>query len=225
MCGRYALHANPEVVALQFGLEAMPEFKPSYNVCPGTPVLAVRADRAGRRRADPLRWGAGGRFANARGETVAERPAFRNAFRQWRCLVPASGFYEWQAIARTKRPWYVQPNDAALFGLAGIVALWQGERSVVLITTGPNSLMASIHDRMPVVIPPADYAAWLDPANTDAQALLRPYPAESMHAHVVHPRVNTPASDDAGLVTPFGELSPLRTLPLWEMGDGRDTSQ
>ena len=214
MCGRYALHANPEVVALQFGLETMPELKPRYNVCPGTPILAVRAESDGRRRADAVRWGAGGKFANARGETVAERPAFRNAFRQWRCLVPASGFYEWQTIARTKRPWYVQPNDAALFGLAGIVALWQGERSVVLITTEPNALMASIHDRMPVIIPPAGYAAWLDPHNADAQALLRPYSADAMHAHVVHPRVNTPANDDAGLVTPFDAQPVLDILPV-----------
>ena len=210
MCGRYALHANPEVVALQFGLEAVPALAPRYNVSPGTDILAVGNDR----KARLLPWGARGRFANARAESVAERPRFRDAFRAWRCLVPASGFFEWQAIARTKRPWYVQPKDEALFGLAGIVALWQGQRSVVLITTAPNALMATIHDRMPVIIPPAGYAAWLDPQNADAQALLRPYPAASMHAHVVHPRVNTPANDDAGLLTPFDAQPVLDILPV-----------
>src|SRR6185436_19610256 len=118
MCGRYALHASPEVIALQFGLDAAPEFKSSYNVCPGTDVLAVRTDRAGRRRAGLLRWGAGNKLINARAETLTERPAFRNAFRQFRCLVPASGFYEWQKAGSGKRPWYVLPQDAPLFGLA-----------------------------------------------------------------------------------------------------------
>src|SRR6266498_542913 len=100
MCGRYALHANPEVVALQFGLEAAPEFKTSYNVCPGSEITIVRLDRQKRRVARQHRWG--NKLANARGESLAERPAFRDAFRRSRCLVPASGFYEWQSVAGRK---------------------------------------------------------------------------------------------------------------------------
>src|SRR3954469_2403992 len=129
MCGRYALHASPEVIALQFALEAAPQFKSSYNVCPGSDVLAVRTDHTGRRRAAPLRWGAGNRLINARAETLTERPAFRNAFRQFRCLVPASGFYEWQKAGGGKRPWYILPSEQPLFALGGIVLLWQGVRS------------------------------------------------------------------------------------------------
>jgi putative SOS response-associated peptidase YedK len=125
MCGRFALHANPDVVALQFGLDAAPALKRRYNVCPGTDVLAVRADRAGRRASGEYRWGLiphwakdpsiGQKLANARGESLEERPAFRDAFREWRCLVPASGYYEWQTIGRTKQPWYLSPLDAELF--------------------------------------------------------------------------------------------------------------
>lgn len=214
MCGRYALHANPEVIALQFGLDALPALQPRYNICPGTEVLAVGRDR----KARLLPWGAGGRLANARAESVDERPAFRNAFRQRRCLVPASGFYEWQNIGRTKQPWYIQPADDALFALAGLVLLWQGERSVTLITTAPNELMRGIHDRMPVLVAPADYGAWLE--SPDPSALLRPYPAGAMHAHKVHPRVNKPANDDPGLVTPFDVQPVLDILPVHGRTDG-----
>lgn len=191
MCGRYALHAHPDVVRLQFGLDEAPQFAPRYNVCPGTPILAVRGAA---RRAVLLPWSA--RPANARAETVAEKPMFAAAFRGWRCLVPASGFYEWQG----RQPYYVAPADAPLFALAGIVLLWRGERSVTLVTTLPNELLRAIHERMPVIVAPQDYAAWLDPANQDARGLLRPYPAERMRARPVSPRVNRPEHDDAALI-------------------------
>ena len=206
MCGRYSLHANPEVVALQFGLSGVPHFKARYNVCPGTEILTVDS----RRRPGLLPWGT--RFANARAETVNERSAFRNAFRQFRCLVPASGFYEWQNIGRTKQPWYIQPRGDALFALAGLVLLWQGKRSVTLITTEPNQLMRGIHDRMPVLIAPGDYGAWLDSPNP--ADLLRPYPAEAMQAHTVHPRVSTPANDDPDLISRFDAQPVLDILPV-----------
>jgi putative SOS response-associated peptidase YedK len=204
MCGRYALHANPDVVALQFGLEAVPQVGARYNICPGTEILAVD----GRREARLLPWNS--RYANARAETVTEKPVFREAFRRFRCLVPASGFYEWQNIARTKRPWYVRPTDAALFGLAGFVTLWRGQRGVTLITTEPNPLMATIHDRMPVIVPPARYGEWLG----GADGLLQPYPAEAMRAHPVHPRVNTPANDDPALISEFDAQPVLDILPV-----------
>ena len=208
MCGRYALHANPDVVALQFGLESAPQFKASYNICPGGDVLVVTS-----KCADLHRWGLiphwakdpsiGHKLANARGESIAERPAFRDAFRQGRCLVPASGFYEWQTIAGQKHPWYLRPTDADLFGLAGITSLWKGVRSVSLITTTPNELMQPIHDRMPVIVTPQDYAHWLDPGNQDVGALMRfvrPYPAERMQAWPVSPRVNQPEIDEPTLL-------------------------
>src|SRR5204863_9316325 len=131
------------------------DFERSYNVCPGTDITVVRVGREGKRGARVHRWGLiphwakdpaiGNKLANARGESLLERPAFRDAFRRWRCLVPASGFYQWQALAGRKQPWYFAPIGAELFGLAGITAFWNGVRSVSLITTAPNALMQPIH--------------------------------------------------------------------------------
>jgi len=213
MCGRYALHSNPDVIALQFGLGIEPEFKPSYNVCPGSDILVVRESRDGERVAARHRWGLvphwakdpaiGNKLANARGDTVAEKPAFRDAFLKRRCLVPASGFYEWHSARGRKSPWYLRPLDAPLFGLAGIAAFWNGLYSVSLITTEPNAVMQPIHERMPVIIPPERYAAWLARGLQDATELMsfvRPYPDERMAAHAVSPRVNKPENDDAQLI-------------------------
>jgi len=200
MCGRYEIHAHPEVVGLQFGLAEAPQFEPSYNVCPGREILIVRVDREGRRVARHNRWGFGNKLANARGESLHERPAFRDAFRRWRCLVPASGFYEWQAMPGRKQPWHFRPADAELFALAGITAMWQGIRSVSLITTAPNELMAPIHDRMPVIIAPDDYAAWLDKDASEPMRFVHPYPADRMAARQVSMRVNQPDNDDPALL-------------------------
>lgn len=222
MCGRYALHTNPQVVALQFGLSGAPELTPRYNICPSTDILIVRQDREGQRLADLYRWGLipgwasdpaiGNKLANARGETVADKPSFKNAFRQWRCLVPASGFYEWKTIAGRKHPYYIRPTDAALFGLAGITELWNGPtgpvHSVCLITTEPNDLMRSIHDRMPVIIPPDHYVEWLDPRNHNVAALKRfidSYPADRMEAYPVSKAVSNAANDGAELIHPVAE--------------------
>jgi putative SOS response-associated peptidase YedK len=210
MCGRYEIHAHPEVVAMQFALAEAPEFKQSYNVCPGGEILIVRLDREGRRVARRNRWGLiphwakdpsiGNKLANARGESLLERPAFRDAFRRWRCLVPASGFYEWQAVSGRKQPWHIRPTDAELFGLAGITAIWNGIRSVSLITTAANELMAPIHDRMPVIVAPEDYAAWLDADADDPMRFVRRYPAARMAARPVSMRVNQPENDDPALL-------------------------
>jgi putative SOS response-associated peptidase YedK len=218
MCGRYALHANPEVIALQFGLEQAPEFQPSYNVCPGSEIVVVRTARDGRRVARAHRWGLvphwakdpaiGSKLANARGESLAERPAFRDAFRRSRCLVPASGFYEWQTRGARKYPWYLRPLDAELFALAGITAHWNGIRTVSLITTEPNELMRPIHDRMPVILAPQDYGSWLDAGAHDSRALMRyvrPYPGERMSAYRVSTRVSKPENDDPSLVEPASD--------------------
>lgn len=222
MCGRFALHAHPDIVALQFGLDAPPLFQRRYNISPGGDVLVVQIEKNGRRAARERRWGLiprwakdaamGNRLANARGESLDERPAFRDAFRESRCLVPASGYYEWRTVGALKHPWYFRPLDAELFALAGLMATWQGPqgllRSVALVTTAPNALTSRIHDRMPLIIAPQDYAAWLDPEARDPlalKALVRPYPAERMTAHPVSMRVNTPAADDASLLEPANE--------------------
>ena len=219
MCGRYTLHTNPHVVALQFGLGMDPEFKARYNITPSSSILIVREDRDNGRVADQYRWGLipgwakdpsiGNKLANARGETLAEKPSFRTAFKHRRCLVPASGFYEWKTIAGKKHPYYIRPAGDELFGLAGIAELWNGPdgaaRTVALITTEPNELMRTIHDRMPVIIPVRDYGAWLDPTNlnvADLAQFIRPYPSGDMRAHPVSMRVNAPKNDDPELLNP-----------------------
>lgn len=220
MCGRYALHAHPDVIALQFGLAQIADFAPRYNIAPSSDVLVVREDGERGRHADLCRWGLipawakdpaiGNKLANARGETVAEKPSFRNAFRRGRCLVPASGFYEWQAVAGKKQPYYIRPKGDGLFGLAGISEVWNGPqgplRTVSLITTEPNQLMRGIHDRMPVIVPPADYAAWLDPGQRDPAKLgefIRPYPAERMQACPVDRAVSNARNQGPELIRPL----------------------
>jgi putative SOS response-associated peptidase YedK len=215
MCGRYALHASPEVIALQFGLQSAPPLAARYNITPGTPVLVVEP-----RGAMLKRWGLvpawakdpsiGNRLANARAETVAGKPSFRQAFRRGRCLVPANGYYEWQALAGGKQPWYFSEKSGALFALAGIAERWAGPEgpleTVCLITTQPNAIAARVHDRMPVIVAPKDYAAWLDASNRDAGSLLRPYPDALMQAWPVSRRVNTPKNDDPSLIAAEGGL-------------------
>lgn len=203
-------------MALQFALGTAPALSARYNICPGTEVTVVRENRDGERVAAAHRWGLiphwakdpaiGSKLANARGETIAERPAFRDAFSERRVLVPASGFYEWRSEGRRKLPWYVRPLDEPLFGLAGIAAYWKGIYTVALITTTPNEVMQPIHERMPVIVPRERYAEWLDRGSKDVRALqafIASYPAARMAAHAVDPRVNRPENDDAGLLEPI----------------------
>ena len=148
MCGRFALHAHPDVIALQFALSTPPEFKPKYNIAPTSDILIVREDKERGRLADLYRWGLipgwakdpaiGNKMANARGETVAEKPSLRAAFKKWRCLVPASGFFEWKAVAGKKQPYYIRPKGDKLFGLAGITELWNGLRDLETLPVMPQ---------------------------------------------------------------------------------------
>ena len=189
MCGRYALHAHPEVVALQFHLSEMPAFKPSYNIAPATEILVVRNAHA-----SPARWNLRGRFVNLRAETV--RAKFK---RSGRCLVPASGFYEWKREGGRKQPYYFFPRNEPLFGFA---ALWE-HGTCSLITTEPSEVIRKVHDRMPLIVPPASYAAWL----AGDEALLAQPPQSDIAAHPVSPAVNTAANDSPRLIEPV-ELAP-----------------
>ena len=219
MCGRYALHTHPDVIAIEFGLKHLPAFEPKYNIAPSSDVLVVREDRERGRLADLCRWGLipawakdtsiGNRLANARAETVADKPSFRAAFRRGRCLVPASGFYEWKNAGGRKQPYYIRPTGSGLFALAGISELWSGPggplHTVCLITTEPNELMREIHDRMPVIVPHEDYAAWLDPGNHDAARLkdmLRPLAARRMESYPVGKAVSYARNEGAELIEP-----------------------
>lgn len=221
MCGRYTIRGIQPVVDL-FGVALPREFTPRFNVAPTQDVPVVRAGvpagpdvtAAAGRRADLLHWGlvphwaadpsVGNRMINARAETAAERPAFRDAMKRRRCLVPADGFYEWQKTPDSKRkqPFLIRMKGDRPFAFAGLWESWgrAGERleSITILTTSPNELVAPIHDRMPVIVAPEDFDRWLDPAvSTDGVAdLLRPFPAEEMQANPVGTRVNNPANDD-----------------------------
>lgn len=184
MCGRYALHAHPEVVALQFALDSFPEFQPRYNIAPATDALVVRNGKG-----LLARWGLRGKFVNLRAETVESK--FRSSSR---CLVPASGFYEWQATAGRKQPYYFSPRNEPLLALA---AVWEKD-SFSLITTEPNATLRGIHDRMPVIIARGDYADWL----AGAPGLLRPASDEALQAHPVSMAVNQAANDSPKLIEP-----------------------
>lgn len=184
MCGRYALHANPDVVALQFGLDRVPDFKRSYNIAPATDILVVRE-----RSAALARWGLRGRYANLRAETVLAK--FR---RSGRCLVPASGFYEWKLEGTRKQPYYFFPRDEPLFAFA---AVCEGD-TCSLITTEPNAVVAKVHDRMPLVLPKASYAAWL----RGEEGLLEKNPQIDIGMHPVGFAVNQAANDSPRLIEP-----------------------
>lgn len=217
MCGRFALPHNPDVIALQFGVGMLSQFKARFNIAPSTDILIVKEDPGKGRTANLYRWGLipgwakdpgfGYKLANARGDTVAEKPSFRSAFKRWRCLVPASGFYEWKAVSGKKQPFYIRPKGQDLFGLAGITELWKGPdgpvHTVSLITTEPNELMRTIHDRMPVIIPTSDYCDWLDPENQDTESLkvfIRPFRADLMTAHPVSTRVSNASNEAKELI-------------------------
>ena len=222
MCGRFSLHANPEVIALAFKVGIVPDWKARYNITPSSQIIIVREGVEAGRVAALCKWGLipgwaknpaiGNKLANARGETVDEKPSFRNAFKRSRCLIPASGFYEWKSVAGRKQPYYMQPLGAPLFAIAGITERWQGPDGTVetcaIITTGPNGVMSNIHDRMPVILAAEDHDAWLDPRNQSVAALkqlIKPCADTTMRAHAVSTRVNAPKNDDAGLIEPLDE--------------------
>lgn len=217
MCGRYELHSHPQVIALLLGLSAMPELYARYNIAPTQTGLIVRAGEHGGREAALAHWGLipfwakdrdiGSRMINARAESLPEKPAFRQALKKRRCLVPADGFYEWQGPAGHKQPWHIGLVDDAPFAMAGLWERWRDPEGALLdsytiITTAANEMVKRLHERMPAIVSPADYAAWLDPANQTAAALLAPFPAEEMRAYPVSRRVNNVKNDDAGCVLP-----------------------
>jgi len=183
MCGRYALHANPDVIALQFGLDSVPDFKTSYNIAPASDVLVVQD------KARLARWGMRGKFVNLRAETVLAK--FRSS---GRCLVPASGFYEWKNEGRRKQPFYFQPANEPLLAFG---ALWERD-TFSLITTEPNAVVGKVHDRMPLIVAPERYKDWLE----GDDHLLEQIPTLELRSHPVGPAVNTAANDSPRLIEP-----------------------
>jgi len=221
MCGRFSLGAPAATMVAQFDLFEVPPWTPRYNIAPTQEVLVVVQNLThAKREARRCRWGlipqwakgpaVGSRLINARAETVAAKPAFRHAFRERRCLVPADGFFEWQKQDRRKQPFYIRLRDGRPFAFAGLWSRWapqdgQPIDSCTIITTVANSLIGPLHVRMPVILWPADYDVWLDPSIREVehlQPLLRPYPPEEMEAYPVSTRVNNPADDSPMLLEP-----------------------
>jgi putative SOS response-associated peptidase YedK len=218
MCGRYTL---VEVDGLQrrFALEeALPEVPARYNVAPTQTMPVIT--RHSPNHLELMRWGLipswakdpsiGSKMINARAETVAEKPSFKRSLERRRCLIPATGFYEWKQTEDGKVPHYIHLTDEPIFAFAGLYENWRAPdetwiRSYTIITTTANDLMAPLHNRMPVIIDQEDEDLWLDPDATETERLLpllRPYPARKMAAHPVSRTVNSPANESPTLIAP-----------------------
>ena len=217
MCGRYVIQANKQLLQKRYQLREKPEIEPHYNIPPGTPVLAIRQATDGA-FASLLHWGLiprwandpsiGSKLSNARAETLEEKPAFCDAYRKRRCIIPASGFYEWKRRGNNRQPYFFEPTKEPLFSFAGLWEAWKAHgsdrviESCTVITTAANATMAPIHHRMPVVLDKPSETLWLseDSPMNAINGLLAPLPPEAIRCHPVSDRVNRTANDDPSLL-------------------------
>jgi putative SOS response-associated peptidase YedK len=224
VCGRFGLFVTPEVLEEYFAVTdlAAEPLQPRYNLTPGQAVAVVR-EHEGRRRVDTLQWGLipfwakdatiGRRLINARLDSVASKPAFREAWQRRRCLIPASGFYEWSiATSGRKRPHFIRPGTEPLLALAGLWERWRrpsGERleTCVIVTTDASAELEPIHDRMPLLIPRDAHALWLDPASSLEDVLKLAERPPALEIQPVGFGVNDPRNDDETLIVPFEEAA------------------
>lgn len=220
MCGRFTRKESMEKLADLFGLK-VPLLCPRYNIAPSQLVACVRTNpESNKREFTELKWGLvpswakdlgiGNKLINARAETVGEKPSFRHAFKQQRCLVLADGFYEWKREGKSKQPYYIRFKDSRPFAFAGLWERWEKQapalESCTLITTGPNTVMEPIHHRMPVILDPKQYNEWLDLtlySIEQLKALLKPFPPEEMEAYPISPLVNNPRNDSSRCIQPL----------------------
>ncbi len=221
MCGRFNLVTNIEDLSKAFAIPTVPpqyqqNFQSRFNIAPTQPISAVVENSDGIRELTFFLWGLipswskdtkfASRMINARSETVHEKPSFRAAFKRRRCLVPMTGFYEWQKLpSGKKQPTLIEQGDnRELFAVAGLWETWQGIQSCTLLTGKPNDVMAPIHDRMPIILAPEEYDLWLD---VDAplpavKSLFEPYSAELLHTTPVSTYVNKPANEGPACIEP-----------------------
>ena len=217
MCGRFYLDVQADELVDYFDLSSVSCLTPRYNIAPSQPVAAIRVGEQGREWVS-LRWGLipfwakdkkiGYRTLNARAETADTKPAFRAAFKHRRCLIPASGFFEWQTGEKGKQPYCIHPKQAKLFAFAGLYEHWQdstGERldSCTILVTDANAVVRPIHDRMPVILKPDNFRTWLDPDMQNPailKPLLIPWPDDKTVLYPVSRRVNNPRYDDVGCI-------------------------
>jgi putative SOS response-associated peptidase YedK len=222
VCGRFAFYSPREAIARLFGAADAPEVEPRWNIAPTQFVAAVR-ETGDARAVAMLHWGLvpfwakeraiGARMINARAETLSEKPSFRHAFQRRRCLLPADGYFEWQRSGAVKQPYYITFEDGRPFGMAGLWERWRDPatdemlESCCIVTTSPSAAVAHVHDRMPVIVPPARYSEWLDPGNTATARfadLLVPCELPGLAARPVSRRVNDARNQGAALVEPVG---------------------
>ena len=220
MCGRFSVALSATTLASHFNVQESVVWKERYNLAPSQEILTLVQPVGRAREIRRMRWGLipfwakdpsiGNRLINARAETVATKPAFRNALRERRCLIVTDGFYEWQAQGRGKQPWCIRMQDGRPFAFAGLWERWtdpvgRAIESCTIITTAPNALIKQLHHRMPVIPAPRDYDLWLDARIRDVDRLLPllvPYPAEELTAYPVSPLVNNPANDSPACQSP-----------------------
>jgi len=213
MCGRFTVISAPEAMRALFRYPEQPNFPPRYNVAPTQPIAVVRLQEA-KRQFVLMRWGllppwvkdpkAFSLVINARGESVLDKPAFSNAMKRRRCLIPADGFYEWQATGGRKQPYYVRAKSGAPLAFAGLWETWTGPNgeeldTVAIITTTANRTLAAIHARMPVIVPEEAFDLWLNCAEVDAEtaaALIAPAPDDLLEAYEISTAVNRVANDN-----------------------------
>jgi putative SOS response-associated peptidase YedK len=225
MCGRYLIITTPEAMRAFFRYLEQPNFPPRYNVAPTQPIPVVRLWEGARHFA-LVRWGlipgwvkdprGFSLVINARGDSVLDKPAFRNAMRYRRCLVPADGFYEWKTEGPRKRPFAIRPRSRTPLAFAGLWEVWTGPNgeeveTAAIVTTQANRALRPLHDRMPVVLQPETYDAWLDCRGVDAQlatAMIAPPPDDFFEAYEVSPAVNRTENDWLELLIPASELPP-----------------
>ena len=230
MCGRYRLSRRKQIIEGHFdSVSGEEDWSPRYNVAPTQPVPIIRQNpKEPRRDLSLVRWGlipswakdASGSAAmiNARAESAAIKPAFRDALKLRRCLIPADGFYEWSRVGKTKQPYCFEVNDGELFAFAGLWQRWKDPsanwiKSCSILTTTPNAVTAQVHDRMPVILHPDKYDLWLDPGFTNVTAvseMLKPYDARLMRSFPVSTRINHAANDDPECAKPLEIEAPLQ---------------
>jgi putative SOS response-associated peptidase YedK len=233
VCGRYVSATPADQLAQEFHVDAVKadDLPAKYNVAPTDPIYAVAPSRDGEtRQLGTFKWGlvpnwskdatGGAKMINARAETIATKPAFRNLLQKRRCIIPADGFYEWQRLGDPdakkprKQPFFIRRRDGKSMAFAGLWDVWKPRddpdaewlRSATIITGTPNELVARLHDRMPVILPEESWDAWLDPTNDDPdalRALLVPLPADQVEAWPVEPLVNSVRNDGPELIEPL----------------------
>ncbi len=226
MCGRFSITTAPEAMRAIFNYENMPNLEPRYNVAPTQPIITIRLDEGHARTLVAVRWGlipswskdgnSGARMINARADTLLEKPSFRDAFKKRRCLIPADGFYEWRLEGGRKQPFRIGMKGGDVFAFAGLWESWEAKQNGygyqegdivetgTIVTTNANDKLRPIHNRMPVILPPETYSAWLDPANdiSTCRKFLKPYSEEPMAFYRVGQTVNNVRNDDPRCVQP-----------------------